>query len=373
MLNTQWSRLFWCIIIAILLNSPSPVRPANIDPADNGSRYAYGENVGWINFKPTQGPGVTVTDSQVIGYAWGENIGWISLSPPAGGVLNDGNGKLSGFAWGENVGWINFAPFGSGVWINPNSGEFSGYAWGENVGWINFVPKGVPVETSWRGGSPVETISVPSTPRGPASTVLGVSCAYSTEGSSSSLGHQIQYLLDWGDGTYSEWAASTNASKAWLANGTYTVRAKARCAVHTSIESDWSEPLLVTATPVPLPDLTGQWTSLVQACRSTKSGLKCKISGKLSIQNVGTVNAPSSFVRFYRSDDEVYNEGADSFLKQVATGTIKVGKSKSKTLSYSFPLRETVTGDYIIAVIDADNTVEEADEGNNYIMFGPIP
>jgi len=69
--------------------------------------------------------------------------------------LNDGNGKLSGFAWGENVGWINFAPFGSGVWINPNSGEFSGYAWGENVGWINFVPKGVPVETSWRGGSPV--------------------------------------------------------------------------------------------------------------------------------------------------------------------------------------------------------------------------
>jgi len=179
--------------------------------------------------------------------------------------------------------------------------------------------------------------------------------------------------LDWGDGTYSEWAASTNASKAWLANGTYTVRAKARCAIHTSIESDWSEPLLVTATPVPLPDLTGQWTSLVQACRSTKSGLKCKISGKLSIQNVGTVNAPSSFVRFYRSDDEVYNEGADSFLKQVATGTIKVGKSKSKTLSYSFPLRETVTGDYIIAVIDADNTVEEADEGNNYIVFGPIP
>lgn len=119
----------------------------NIDPFNQGLKYAYGENVGWINFKPTQGPGVTVTSSTVTGYAWGENIGWINLNPATGGVLNDGTGKLTGYAWGENVGWINFAPAGAGVFID-NHGLFFGKAWGENVGWISFnstgtVPFGV--------------------------------------------------------------------------------------------------------------------------------------------------------------------------------------------------------------------------------------
>ena len=122
-----------------------------------------------------------------------------------------------------------------------------------------------------------------------------------------------------------------------------------------------------------LPDLTGQWASLTQTCRNTKRGLKCKISGRLNIQNVGTLNAPSSFVRFYRSTDEVYNEGTDAFLKQVATGTVKTAKSKTKTLSYSLPSGETASGEYIIAAIDADNTVAEANEGNNAIVFGPVP
>jgi hypothetical protein len=99
--------------------------------------YAWGENVGWINFTPAAGPGVTVTTSAVTGFAWGENVGWINLSPSNGGVRNDGVGNLSGFAWGENIGWINFAPTGSGVHIEPG-GRFVGLAWGENIGWINF-------------------------------------------------------------------------------------------------------------------------------------------------------------------------------------------------------------------------------------------
>jgi hypothetical protein len=119
------------------------VRAENIDPDNQGDQYAWGENVGWINFKPSQGPGVTVTSAAVIGFAWAENLGWINLSPTNGGVTNDGFGHLSGFAWGENVGWINFAPNGAGVTIAPD-GRFLGFAWGENIGWINFsIPSGV--------------------------------------------------------------------------------------------------------------------------------------------------------------------------------------------------------------------------------------
>jgi murein DD-endopeptidase MepM/ murein hydrolase activator NlpD len=119
------------------------------------------------------------------------------------------------------------------------------------------------------------------------------------------------------------------------------------------------------------PDLTGQWNSLTQRCRSTRDGPKCKITGKLSIQNMGTLKAHSSFVRFYLSTDNVYDEGTDTFLKQKATGTLRTEKNKTKKLSYRF--HETASGMYIVAVIDADNTVAESDESNNYIVFGPIP
>jgi len=128
--------------------------PGNIDPNDEGFQHARGENIGWINFKPSFGPGVTVTDSAVTGYAWAENGGWINLSPSHGGVNNDGLGNLSGFAWSENFGWINFAPTGGGVTIDPLTGEFSGQAWGENIGWITFRSTGAVtygVTTAWRG------------------------------------------------------------------------------------------------------------------------------------------------------------------------------------------------------------------------------
>src|SRR4030042_756352 len=58
----------------------------NIDPDNDGSQYAWGENVGWINFEPSQGPGVTVSDTAISGYAWGENIGWINFVPAGKGI-----------------------------------------------------------------------------------------------------------------------------------------------------------------------------------------------------------------------------------------------------------------------------------------------
>jgi hypothetical protein len=120
----------------------------NIDPDDNGLHFAWCENVGWINLRPSWGPGITVSDTAVTGMAWGGNIGWVNFSPALGGVVNDGDGNLSGYAWGENVGWINFAPTGGSVSID-SAGVFSGYAWGENIGWCNFAPTSGSVKTSW--------------------------------------------------------------------------------------------------------------------------------------------------------------------------------------------------------------------------------
>jgi hypothetical protein len=117
---------------------------------DSTYKYAWGTNVGWINFNPTDG-GVAVYPDHLEGYAWGENVGWIRLGTyTAGGShtygntsasdygVNNSSGTLSSYAWGTNVGWIKFDPTGGGVTINTSTGKFDGYAWGENVGWIHF-------------------------------------------------------------------------------------------------------------------------------------------------------------------------------------------------------------------------------------------
>jgi hypothetical protein len=143
----------------------------NIDPANDGSQYAYGENVGWFNAEPggEGGPGgVEVADVALTGYLWAENVGWVSLSCENTSscgtvdyeVTNDVAGNLSGFGWGENVGWVSFscantsgcATVDYGVTIDPTTGDFSGLAWGENMGWVTFnaaTPVAYKVQTAW--------------------------------------------------------------------------------------------------------------------------------------------------------------------------------------------------------------------------------
>ena len=145
-------------VMVLCLVAVAQAATGNIDAVD---KWAWGTNVGWINFRPTHG-GVTVYDDHLEGYAWGENIGWIRLGTHTGGsphtyantaadnygVNNDGNGNLSGYAWGTNVGWINFNPTHGGVTIDLANGRFDGYAWGENVGWIHFKGPGYNVAVS---------------------------------------------------------------------------------------------------------------------------------------------------------------------------------------------------------------------------------
>ena len=160
------------LIILILLGGGAAIAE-NIDPNNDGSRYAWGENLGWLNARPggPGGSGAQVSDSGLTGWMWSENAGWISLScantsscgTSSYGVTNDGCGTLSGKAWSENAGWIEFAPTTCGgdptcgVRISPATGIFTGRAWSENSGWITFSatsPTPYRVTTSWRRAAP---------------------------------------------------------------------------------------------------------------------------------------------------------------------------------------------------------------------------
>jgi hypothetical protein len=90
-----------------------------------------------------------------------------------------------------------------------------------------------------------ETISTPTPPSGPDTGVKTTSYTYTTEGSSSSLDHPVEYQVDWGDGTYSDWSSTGTLTKIWSVSDTYTIKAQARCSLDTTVLSDWSEGLTV--------------------------------------------------------------------------------------------------------------------------------
>jgi len=170
-------KTFYALLtVSILFLSAHTARAENIDPDDIDQQFAWAENVGWLNFEPAFGSGVTVGHRSLTGYVWAENIGWISLSCENTascdivdyGVTNDLVGNLSGYAWGENVGWISFScenmascyTVDYGVSIDED-GQFYGYAWAENIGWINFDLLDEPnytVVTSWEADRDFDTV-----------------------------------------------------------------------------------------------------------------------------------------------------------------------------------------------------------------------
>jgi hypothetical protein len=113
------------------------------------------------------------------------------------------------------------------------------------------------IVTDWSPGLAVvmESVSAPTAPTGPTSGTVGEGYYYTTGGSSSDLGHAIQYQFDWGDGKTSEWlpVGTTGTSKSWANPGTYVVRAQARCSIHTVVISGWSAVIIVTINPSPPP------------------------------------------------------------------------------------------------------------------------
>lgn len=106
-----------------------------------------------VNFKPTNGTPVVITDSGLTGDLWFETSGWVSLNPVNGGVLNTQSGVLSGLGWGQIASWVNFDPSNGGVSIN-NNGEFEGWAWvsGGYGGWVKFdcTDSSTCIKTDWR-------------------------------------------------------------------------------------------------------------------------------------------------------------------------------------------------------------------------------
>jgi hypothetical protein len=141
-------KIFLILLIAVgLLLSPSLFAATTID---SNNHFAYGANLGWLDWRGDVANGAVVRSNVCSGYIWAANVGWINLgdgSPAAGtyyqnnsagdfGVNLDNSGKLTGYAYGANIGWINFEATGAPK-VDLDTGAFSGYAYSANCGWIS--------------------------------------------------------------------------------------------------------------------------------------------------------------------------------------------------------------------------------------------
>jgi hypothetical protein len=129
---------------------------------------------GIIDFEISGGfPLVIDSEKGISGKAWGGELGWITFNPTNGGVFfaDSTTGLLKGTALSENFGIINFSVTGQKVFIDPNTGEWSGWAWasGQYGGWVKFDCKNAScVKTTWhkQSSSTPDNIAVvsPTTP-----------------------------------------------------------------------------------------------------------------------------------------------------------------------------------------------------------------
>jgi hypothetical protein len=90
------------------------------------------------------------------------------------------------------------------------------------------------------------TVSTPNTPVGTATGSINLPYTFTTGGATDSLGHPVEYRLEWATGQYTSWSSSTAIAVTYNATGTYQVRAQARCQVNPSIISAWSSSKEVT-------------------------------------------------------------------------------------------------------------------------------
>ena len=149
-MKTMKTKLFLLALISAFSLQPSAMLHA-ATTIDAANRYAYGANLGWMDWRGDTANGAVIGEYVCSGYLYSANVGWINLgsgSPTNGiyyqnlsandfGVNQDGLGNLRGYAWGANIGWITFEQTYGKPKVNLLNGQLSGSVWSANCGWIS--------------------------------------------------------------------------------------------------------------------------------------------------------------------------------------------------------------------------------------------
>lgn len=135
-----------------------------------------------------------------------------------------------------------------------------------------------------------------------------------------------------------------------------------------SIIMDSDKQVVAVFGPTPLPDLTGE---LHDVKVKRLFGQVSVVNGYLTIKNIGQEMASSGYkVAFYLSSDGLNPE------TRIGSRSIYFALWKRTQKDIMFvcyvPNTISVSGKYLMAVIDSDNVCQEKNENNNKAIFGPL-
>ncbi len=179
---------FTTFVFSLYILHSAYAAPTTIDAANH---YAYGANLGWIDWRGDTANGAVVGLSVVSGNIYSANVGWINLgdgTPVNGqtylnnsatdfGVNRDAAGNLRGYAYGANIGWINFEANGAPK-MDLLTGQFSGSVYSANCGWISlsnattYVQSTVFAGNAGSASSKISSITKPAV--GSSATITGL-------------------------------------------------------------------------------------------------------------------------------------------------------------------------------------------------------
>jgi len=116
-------------------------------------------------------------------------------------------------------------------------------------------------------------------------------------------------------------------------------------------------------------DLTGSWIALRQVCRGASGGAPCRLKGRFKVKNIGVSRAAASVLRFALSTDGTTQTTP---IGEMAVRALPPGGAQRIRLRDAVP-GGSAAGMFVLAVVDAGETVPESNEANNVIAFGPLP
>lgn len=153
----QMPRSFLLSFVAILGMASLAAAQSNVSDTE---RYAWGANIGWVDWRSSAATGAVFRSNIAAGYLYAANVGWIHLGDgtPASGLFYSNTSAsdygvnvdstsnaaaliLKGYGYGANIGWISFdvqaqAGAANQPRIEKATGLLKGMAWGANIGWL---------------------------------------------------------------------------------------------------------------------------------------------------------------------------------------------------------------------------------------------
>lgn len=182
---------------------------------------------------------------------------------------------------------------------------------------------------------------------------------FSASGNTGSVKVKTESICTWTATSNADWIAVSSGGSG-TGNGTvnYSVTSNTSPGSRTGTMTVAGKTFTITQQG--LPDLSATWSKITQ--KRVKA--KYRIAGTLAVTNAGGSTAAGVKAKIYLSADETLDEN-DALLssKPVAIGTVRANGKIVKSLVY-FTLANP-SGKHLIAVIDPDNLIVEANEADN--------